>query len=163
MTIKTKNKLPLLLISAILFSLIFFLIVGYFTFLDTEWQRWQLLGQIRKNHTVLYNYKLAHSRYPDFLNQVGLKNRYCIFLKCFDIQYKVSDDKTFYTSAAKSNHPFVVFFDSRCTAIPILDENHKSICAQIGFEENYFGDRTDLPIYLKDLKWFSNPLDWPKL
>lgn len=138
-------------------------LLGYFTFLDFEWQNWQLLGKIRENHQALRLYKMSHNNYPPSLPEARVKSRYCILFKCFDIQYKVSNDKQSYTTIAKANSPFIIFFDSKCPAIPILDEDHKSICAQIGFEENYSGDRTDLPIYLKNAKWFPDPLDWPQL
>ena len=159
----SQNKLPILLLAILgIFTCLFF-ILGYFTFLDSEWQDWQLLGRVRENHQTLRSYKLSHNSYPASLAEAGLKNHHCIFLKCFDIQYKVSSNKQSYTTVIKANSPFVIFFDSKCPAIPILDEDHKSICAQIGFEENYKGERTDFPIYLKDTKWFPNPLDWPQL
>lgn len=156
-----QKKLPILLLATLGIFTFLFYILGYFTFLDSEWQDWQLLGKIRENHQALSLYKLSHNNYPTSLPEAGVKNRYCIFFKCFDIQYKVSSDKQSYTTVIKANSPFIIFFDSKCPAIPILDEDHKSICAQIGFEENYNGDRTDLPIYLKDAKWFPDPLDWP--
>lgn len=157
-----SKKLPILLVILGIFVSLLFM-VGYFTFLDSEWQDLQLLGKIRENHKILYSYRLSHKGYPASLEEAGVRNRYCVFFKCFDIQYKVSSDKQSYTTAVKVNSPFIIFFDSKCPAIPVLDDDHKSICAQIGFEENYKGGRTDFPIYLKDNKWFPNPLEWSKL
>ena len=158
-----QKKLPILLLSILgIFAFLFF-ILGYFTFLDSEWQDWQLLGKIRENHQTLRSYQLSHNSYPTLLTEAGVKNHYCVFFKCFDIQYKASNDKQSYTTVAKANSPFIIFLDSKCPASPGLDEDHKSMCAKVGFEENYKGDRTDLPIYLKNTKWFPNPLDWPEL
>lgn len=157
---KKLSILPLAILGV--FAFLFFTL-GYFTFLDPEWQNWQLLGKIRENHQTLRSYKLSHNSYPTLLAEAGVKSHYCVFFKCFDIQYKVSRDKQSYTAVAKANSPFIIFFDSKCPAIPVLDDDHKGICAQVGFEENYKGNRTDLPIYLKDTKWFPNPLDWPQL
>lgn len=161
--VTNQKKLSIFLLAILgVFAFLFFTL-GHFTFLDSEWQDWQLLEKIRENHQVLRSYKLYHSSYPTSLAEAGVKNHYCIFFKCFNIQYKLSSDKQSYTIVAKANSPFIVFYDSKCPTVPSLDEDHKSICVQLGFEQHYNGERTDFPIYLKDNKWFPNPSEWPKL
>lgn len=146
----SQKRFPILIFSIVGFCLFLFFVVGYFTFLDSEWQDWQILNQIRKNHDLLQSYKKTYSRYPDSLDQAGSKDRYCLVLKCFEIKYKPSANRQTYTSAAKANSPFIIYWRSQYEY-------------GIGFEEDYKGDRTDRPIYLKNNKQFSNPSEWPSL
>lgn len=141
---------------------VFYLIASF----DKERQDELLLERVRANHKVLLEYKSQNNKYPDSLSQAGISEKYCLLLGCFNIKYKLSSDKQSYRILAKANYPYIVFFDSNCPNLPILEEEHRSICAQFGLDKSYTKNNsypTDYPIYMEDERFFPEPSDWPNI
>ena len=131
---------------------------------DSEWQDWKARDHIRSIYPQLISYRKFNHKFPNSLNDIGINEKWCYFFKCFTFKYQAGDNNQNFTIATKVNDPFVAFFSYNCpSGGGKIDDDHKTLCAQIGLKEDYNGPTSDLPIYRKTTKFFPNPNDWPEL
>ena len=143
---------PLILLGVCLLTVMVITVVLWLTYLDSEWQDYRVLGYMRNVTHQLYKYKLIEHHVPTTLEDANINSQYCIhFLRCFQIKYKPSVDKQYFTIAAKVSYPFIAFTNPNC----IDNENMSRLCGSLAVSPDYPHPSGEYPVYLKDVYPFA--------
>jgi len=106
-----RKIIILVSVAFILLISIFGLLLGWVTIWDSEWQNGAVLKHTNHIADQLKEYKEKNKQYPQTLTEAQINDHYCILKSCFNIKYKVSENRQDYTLASKVNDPFVVYYN----------------------------------------------------